>query len=85
MVFGEDLLQSLGKIADQAAADAARVHLVDLYARILKKSAVDADLPEFIFDKHEILSGKGFGNHLLYESRLAGPQKSGKNIDLGHW
>ena len=84
LVLIDDLLQGLAEVAHQAAADAARVHLGDLDAGLLQKAAVDADLAELIFDEHQLLARVGLGNQLLDERGLAGAQKTGKNINLGH-
>ena len=84
LVLVDDLLQSFAEVAYQAAADAAGVHLGDLDAGLLQKAAVDADLAEFILDEHQLLARVGLGDQLLDERGLAGAQKTGKNIDLGH-
>ena len=77
-----NLLQCLAEIADQAAADAAGVQLVDLYARLAHKAAVDADLAEFIFDQHDLLPGEGFFDELFDQRGFACAQKAGKNVDF---
>ena len=82
------LLQNLdhgpAEIAHQRATDAAGVHLVDLDARLLHKAAVDADLAEFVLNEDDLFSGIGFPDHLLYQGRLARPQKTGVNVDDCH-
>ena len=84
LVLVDNLLQSLPEVAHQAAADAAGVHLGNLDAGLLQKAAVDADLAELILDEHQLLARVGLGNQLLDERGLAGAQKAGKNINLGH-
>ena len=76
--------QGLGEIPHQAAADAAGVHLRDLDARLLEEAAVDADLPEFIFDQHQLFPGESLLDELLDEGGLPRPQETGNNVDLSH-
>ena len=77
------LFQRLAEIADQAAADAAGVQLVDLDAGLPHKAAVDADLAEFVLDQHQLLAGEGFLDQLFDERGFAGAQKAGKYVDFG--
>ena len=76
--------KSLAEIAHQTAADAAAVHFGHLNAGILQKTAVNADLTEFVFDEHQLFTGKGLFDQLFDQRGLACAQKTGKNIDLGH-
>ena len=76
--------QRLAEIAHEGAANAAGVHFRNVDAGILKETAVDADLTEFIFDQHQLLALVGFLNHLLDQSGLAGTKETGKYIDLCH-
>ena len=78
------VLQRLVEVAHQRAADAAGGHLADLDAGLLQKAAVDADLAEFIFDEHQLLTLKGLRQQLLDERGLACAQKAGYDIDLCH-
>ena len=71
--FADDLLQSPSKIADQRTADAAGVHLVDLHSRVLQESAVDADLPKFIFYQYDLFAFVGFLNEFFDQSGLSCP------------
>ena len=75
----------LGKIADEGAADATGVHLGDLDACVLKESAVDTDLTEFVLDKNELFAAVCFLNKLLYKCGLAGSEEAGKNIYFRHF
>ena len=84
MKLVQHLLERLGEVADERAADAAGVHLGDLDARLLQERAVDADLAEFVLDQHELFTRKAFGDHLLDQRRLACAQKSTENIDFCH-
>ena len=64
------LHKSLGEITDQRATDTAGVHLGNLDACILKETAVDADLSEFVFYKHKLFTAVCFLDELLYERGL---------------
>ena len=84
-VVGLDhLVQRLGKVAHQGAADAAAVELVHLDARLGHEAAVDADLAEFVLDQHELLARVGLRDQLLDQRGLARAQEAGKNIYLCH-
>ena len=78
------LFQSLGKVAHERAADAARIHLGDLDARVFEEAAVHADLAELILDEHDLLARVGFLDEFLDERRLAGAQKPGNDVDFRH-
>ena len=84
VILLDDLLQSLAEVTHQRAADAAGVHLGNVDTRILEETAVNADFAELVFNQHQLLSLVAFGNQLFDQSRLAGSQKSGKNIDFCH-
>ena len=75
----------LGKIADEGATDTTGVHLGDLDACVLKESAVDTDLAEFVLDKNELFAAVCFLNKLLYKCGLAGSEEAGKNIYFRHF
>ena len=84
-VVGLDhLVQRLGEVAHQGAADAAAVELVHLDARLGHEAAVDADLAEFVLDQHELLARVGLRDQLLDQRGLARAQEAGKNIYLCH-
>ena len=51
MILRNDLFQRLAKIAYQAAANTAGVHLRNIDAGILQETAVNTDLTELILDK----------------------------------
>ena len=78
------LFQSLGKVAHERAADAARIHLGDLDARVFEEAAVHADLAELVLDEHDLLARIGFLDEFLDERRLAGAQKPGNDVDFRH-
>ena len=80
----QHLLQRLGEIPHQAAADTTGIHLGDLDACFLKKTAVNADLAEFVFNQHQLFALIGFGNQLFDQRGLAGTQKPGEYIYFGH-
>jgi hypothetical protein len=66
-----DLLESLAEVSDERAADASRVHLGDLDARILEKSAVNADLAEFVLDEDDLLALICFVDKTIDERSLS--------------
>ena len=78
------LFQSLGKVAHERAADAARIHLGDLDARVFEEAAVHADLAELVLDEHDLLARVGFLDEFLDERRLAGAQKPGNDVYFRH-
>jgi len=80
----QHLLQRVGKVAHEAAADAAGVHLVDLYAGVLEEAAVDGDLTELVFDQHDLFARVRLGNQLFDQRGLAGTEKTGENINFCH-
>ena len=80
----DDLTQRLAEVANQRAADAARVHLGDLHAGVLEEAAVDADFAEFVLDQDDLLALERVGQQALDEGRLARAQKAGNNVDLSH-
>ena len=74
----EHLLQRLAEVADEAAADAAGIHLGDLNAGVLQKAAVDRDLAELVLDQDELFAPKRLRDQLLDQRRLAGAEEAGK-------
>ena len=68
----DDFLQRGAEVADERAADAARVHLGDLDAGFLEKTAVNADLAEFVLDEDELLSVVAIGDEFLDKSGFSG-------------
>ena len=80
----QHLLQRLAKVTYQRAADTAGVHFRHLNACLLHKRTVNADLTEFIFDQHQLLSCVALGDQLFDQCGLAGAQEAGENIDLCH-
>ena len=79
----DDLLQCLAEVADQAAADAAGVQLIDLNAGLAHEAAVDADLAEFVLDQDDLLTGEGLLDELFDKGGLAGAEEAGENVDFG--
>ena len=71
MIVGDDLLQRAAEVADERAADAAGVHLVDLNAGVLHEAAVNADLAELVFDEDDLFTLIGLADHLFNERGLA--------------
>ncbi len=68
--------QRLGEVADKATADAARVHLGDVDARVLEEASVNAYLTEFILDEHELFADIALRDHFFDERGLSCSQKS---------
>lgn len=67
-----DLFQRLAEITDQTAADAARVHFIDLHAGVLEETAVNADLAKLVLNQHDLLTLVRLLDQLLDQRRLAG-------------
>jgi len=82
--LSHDLLQGLGKIAHQRAADAAGVELVYLNACVLEETAVNGNVAEFVFNKYKLFALVALCDELADESGLAGAQKAGENIYSCH-
>ena len=83
-IIGKNLFKSLSEISDKAAADTAGIHFSYLNSGILKKSAVNADITEFVFDKHKLFALISLRNELFDKSSFSGAKKSGKNRDFCH-
>ena len=79
-----DLLERLGEVADQRAADAAGVHFGDLDTGVLQKAAVNGDLAELVLDEHELLSLVALVDELADKSGLARTEEAGKNVYSCH-
>ena len=80
----QHLLQCLTEIANQTAANTAGVHLRDLDACLLQKTAVNADLTKLIFDQHQLLTLVAFLDQFFDQRSFTCTQKAGINIDLCH-
>ena len=83
-VFRKHFLERFAEIANQGAANATAVHLVDNNACILQKSAVNADLPKLVLNKNNLFSGVCLFEQFFNKCGLSGAQKARKNIDFGH-
>ena len=79
-----DLLESLGKVAHQGAADAAGVHLRDLHARVLQKAAVNGDLAELVLDEDELFLLIALRDQLADERGFPRAEKAGENVYSCH-
>jgi len=80
----ENLTESLAEIAYKTAADTAGVHFGDVHAGILQKSAVDADIAEFVFDEHQLFSAVCFSDELFDECCFSGAEEAGEYINFRH-
>ena len=85
MIFIQYFAKCLREITNERAADAARVHLGNFNSCISKKSAVNTDLAELIFDKNKLFARISLFNKLLYKCSFTRAKKAGKNIDLCHF
>ena len=65
MIILNHLCQSLTKISHKRAANASGVHLGNIDTRILQKTAVNADLTEFVLNENQFLPTVAFLNHLF--------------------
>jgi len=83
-ILPHNLLESLRKITNERAADAAGVHLGYLYAGLLKKAAVNSYITKLVLNNNELFALEGLCNELFYERGLARTEKAGKNIYLDH-
>ena len=83
--FVKHLNKCLGKIAYKRAADTTGVHLGDLDAGILKKTAVNTYLAELVLDEDKLFTAVCLFNKLLYKCGLAGSEEAGKNIYFRHF
>ena len=79
-----DLLEGLGKVAHQGAADAAGVHLRDLHARVLQKAAVNGDLTELVFDEDQFFILIPLRDQLADEGRFPRAEKAGEDVYSCH-
>ena len=84
VVLVYNVVQRLAEVADERAADAARVHFVDNDACILEKAAVDADFTEFVLDEDDLLALERVREQTLDKRGLACAQKTGDNINFCH-
>ena len=85
IILSDNLFQSFTKVTHQAATDAAGVHFRNINTGILQETAINADLAEFIFNKHQLLAGIGFLNHLFNKGGFTCSQETGININFRHW
>ena len=84
VVLVDDVVQRLAEVADERAADAACVHLVDNDACVLEEAAVDADLAELVLDQNDLFALERVREQTLDERGLACAQKTGDNINFSH-
>ena len=71
-ILGDYLSQGLAKVAYQAAADTAGVHLGNIDAGILQEAAVNADLTEFVLDQHQLFALIALLDQLFDQCGLTG-------------
>ena len=75
-----DLLEGLGKVPHQGAADTAGVHLRYLHARVLQEAAVYGDLAELVLYQNQLLALIALGYELPDKRCLPRAQKARKNV-----
>ena len=83
-IIRNHLFQRFCKVADQCTADAAGVHLCNLYTGVLQKTAIDRDFTEFVFNQNQLLPGVSFLNEFADQGRFACSKKSRKNVNFRH-
>ena len=84
VVLVYNVVQRLAEVADERAADAARVHFVDNDACVLEKATVDADFTEFVLDEDDLLALERVREQTLDKRGLACAEKTGDNINFCH-
>ena len=84
IVLLKHLSQGLRKIADERAADTARIHLGDLDTGIGKEAAVDRNIAELVFNKNYLFAGVSLLDQLLYKSGFSGAEEAGEYVDFRH-
>ena len=85
IVLLKNLYKRLGKITNQRATDATRIHLGNLNSRISKEATVDTDLTKLILDKNNLLACICFLNKLLNQRGLTCAKEAGKYIYFSHF
>ena len=76
MIGLHHFLQGGPEIPHQGTADAAGVHFPDLNPGFLQETAVNADLPEFIFDQDYLASRQSLLQELSDQRGLSRAEKS---------
>ena len=79
-----NLGKRLGKITDERAAYTTGIHLGNINAGILQKSAVNTDLAEFVLNQHDLFTHVSFFKKLFNQRSLSRTEKSRKNIYFCH-
>jgi hypothetical protein len=79
-----NLFQSLGKVANQSAANAARVHLCNFNAGILQKATINGNFAELIFNQYQLLALISLAYKLANKRGLTGTKKAGKYVYFSH-
>ena len=85
IVLLKHLSQGLRKIADERAADTARIHLGDLDTGIGKEAAVNRNIAELVFNKNYLFAGVSLLDQLLYKSGFSGAEEAGEYVDFRHF
>ena len=85
IILLDDLVECLAEVSDECAADAARDHLVDLYAGLSEESCVDSDLTKLVLDQNDVLCLIAFGYKFFDQCCLACSEESGEDIYFCHF
>ena len=80
-----DFLQRGSEVTYQGTADTPGVHLLNLNAGFLQKTAVDTNLTELVLDQHGLAAIECFLQKFLNQSGFSCSQKAGKHIYLCHF
>ena len=83
-IFFENFAERLAEVTHERTANAPAVHFVDDDSRVLQESAVDADLPEFIFDQNEFFARVSLFQQFFNQRGFPRSQKARKNVDFSH-
>ena len=75
-ILGKHLFKSLCEITDKRATDTARIHFGYLYSGVLKETAVNSNLAEFILNENYLFACVGFLDKLLYKSGFSCTEKA---------
>ena len=85
LIFLNYLLERFAEIPNERATDTARIHLGDIYSRVLEKSAVNTYLAEFVLDKHHLLTRVRLAYQLIYKRGLSRTEKARNYIYFSHF
>ena len=85
VVLTNDLAKRIAKVTNKRAADTARIHLGDVYSRVLQKAAVYTDVTKLILNKNKLFTLVSLFYELVDKSSLSRTEKARNYIDLCHY